>query len=86
MNLGDLFFIICKVCGSLWHQGRGRKQVDNADSKCKHINLFPDNKIQIFSDGNDDYKSTLPEYYVETCVDYGQIIKIRESGKMVDKI
>lgn len=39
---------------------------------------FQDNKIQIFSDGNDDYKSTLPEYYEETCVDYGQIIKIRE--------
>jgi hypothetical protein len=47
---------------------------------------FPDNKIQIFSDGNDDYKSTLPEYYAETCIDYGQIIKIREGGKVVDKI
>jgi hypothetical protein len=34
---------------------------------------FPDNKIQIFSDGNDDYKSTFPEYYAETCVDYGQL-------------
>jgi hypothetical protein len=47
---------------------------------------FPNKKMQIFSDGNDDYKSTLPEYYAETCVDYGQIIKIRESGKVVDKI
>jgi len=47
---------------------------------------FPDNKIQIFSDGNDDYKTTIPEYYAETCVDYGQIIKIRENGKVVDKI
>jgi len=47
---------------------------------------FPDNKIQIFSDGNDDYKTTIPEYYAETCVDYGQVIKIREGGKVVDKI
>ncbi|GAG15765.1 unnamed protein product, partial [marine sediment metagenome] len=31
---------------------------------------FPDNKIQIFSDGNDDYKYVLPEFYAETCIDY----------------
>ena len=47
---------------------------------------FPDNKTQIFSDGNDDYNSIIPEYYATTCVDYGQLIKIREKGKVVDKI
>ena len=47
---------------------------------------FPDVKIQIFSDGNDDYTSTIPEYYAESCVDYGQLIKIRVGGKVVDKI
>ena len=47
---------------------------------------FPDAKIQIFSDGNDDYTFTIPEYYEGTCVDYGQLIKIREGGKVVDKI
>jgi len=47
---------------------------------------FPDVKIQIFSDGNDDYTSTIPEYYAESCVDYGQLIKIREGGKVIDKI
>ena len=47
---------------------------------------FPDNNIQIFSDGNDDYKTTIPDYYAETCVDYGQLIKIKEGGKIVDKI
>jgi hypothetical protein len=35
---------------------------------------------------NDDYTSTIPEYYAETCVDYGQLIKIREGGTVVDKI
>jgi len=30
---------------------------------------FPETKIQIFSDGNDDYTSTIPEYYEETCVE-----------------
>ncbi|MCZ7357842.1 MAG: IS1 family transposase, partial [Candidatus Methanoperedens sp.] len=40
---------------------------------------FPNNKIQIFSDGNDDYVFTLLEYYADTCIDYGQIVKIREN-------
>jgi len=47
---------------------------------------FPNNKINIFSDGNDDYEYTLPEYYANTCIDYGQVIKIRENGRVVDKI
>lgn len=47
---------------------------------------FPNKKIQIFSDGNDDYVFTLPEYYADTCIDYGQIVKIREKGRVVDKI
>ena len=46
----------------------------------------PENKIQIFSDGNDDYTYVLPEYYPETCMDYGQLIKIREDGKVINKI
>jgi hypothetical protein len=44
---------------------------------------FPDMKIEIFSDGHDDYTNTIPEYYAETCVDYGQVIKKREGGKIV---
>jgi hypothetical protein len=47
---------------------------------------LPGNKIQIFSDGNDDYTYVLPAYYPETCMDYGQLIKIREGGKVIDKI
>ncbi len=46
---------------------------------------FPNEKIQIFSDGNDDYEYTLPKCYADTCIDYGQVIKIREKGKVVDK-
>jgi hypothetical protein len=46
---------------------------------------FPDQKIQIFSDGNDDYKYILTEYYADTCMEYGQVLKIRENGKVVEK-
>jgi len=47
---------------------------------------LPDDKVQIFSDGNDDYEYVLPEYYPNTCMDYGQLIKVRKGGKVVDKI
>jgi len=46
---------------------------------------FPEDKLEIFSDGNDDYTYVLPEYYADTCIDYGQLIKIQENGKLVCK-
>ena len=46
---------------------------------------FPDNKIEIFTDGNTDYEYVLPEFYAKTCINYGQLIKIREKGRVVDK-
>jgi len=46
---------------------------------------FPDSKIKIFSDGNDDYTYVLREFYADTCMDYGQLIKIREKGRVIDK-
>jgi len=46
---------------------------------------YPDNKIEIFTDGNDDYISVLPKYYDNTCINYGQIVKIKEGGKLVKK-
>lgn len=46
---------------------------------------FPDNKIEIFTDGNDDYVYVLSDYYANTCIDYGQLIKIREKGRVIDK-
>ena len=47
---------------------------------------FPDNKIEIYSDGNDEYTSTLKDFYCETCITYGQLIKIKKSGRLVEKI
>ena len=45
----------------------------------------PNNKIEVFTDGNDDYTYVLPEYYADICINYGQLIKIREKGRVVDK-
>ncbi len=44
------------------------------------------NKLKIFSDGNDDYAFTLPQFFKTDCINYGQLVKIREKGKVVDKI
>jgi IS1 family transposase len=47
---------------------------------------FPDNKLEIFSDGNDDYEYVLPEYYAKTCINYAQLIKVKKGGNVIDKI
>lgn len=43
-------------------------------------------RLEIRSDGNDDYVYVLPEFYRTDTINYGQLIKIRESGRVVDKI
>lgn len=43
-------------------------------------------RLNIFSDGNDDYTFVMPEFFKKDCVNYGQLIKIREKGKLVGKI
>jgi len=67
-----------------WTQETCKEMIEKLFSRAELP--FPNNKIQIFSDGNDDYVFTLPEYYADTCIDYGQIVKIREKGRVVDKI
>ena len=44
------------------------------------------NRLSIYSDGNDDYTFTLPEFTNKNCINYGQLVKIREKGRVVDKI
>ena len=43
-------------------------------------------RLKIFSDGNDDYTFVMPEFFKRDCINYGQLIKIREKGRVVDKI
>lgn len=44
----------------------------------------PNNRIEIFTDGNSDYTHILPKYY-PTFMNYGQLIKIREKGRVVGR-
>ncbi|MBI5881108.1 IS1 family transposase [archaeon] len=43
-------------------------------------------RLEIRSDGNDDYTFVLPEFFRTDTINYGQLIKIRESGRVVDKV
>ena len=41
--------------------------------------------LEIFTDGNDDYAYVLPKCFQVGFVDYGQLVKIREHGRVVGK-
>ena len=44
-----------------------------------------ENKLEALSDGNFEYETTLPEYFPVDCMNYGQIIKVKKDGKIVEK-
>ena len=46
----------------------------------------PENKLNIFSDGNDDYTKVISENYDTSCVNYGQKIKSRNGKKVIPAI
>ena len=43
-------------------------------------------KIEIYSDGNDDYNGVLQEYYHKDCLCYGQKVKSRNGEKIIPAI
>lgn len=43
-------------------------------------------RIDVFSDGNDDYAVVLPEFFRRDTINHGQLVKIRESGRVVQKV
>ena len=43
-------------------------------------------KIEIYSDGNDDYTTVLPEYYNNDCLCYGQKVKTKDGKKIFPAI
>lgn len=43
-------------------------------------------KLVIYSDGNDDYTCVLPQLFDTRCIRYGQVVKIREKGRVVGKV
>mgnify|MGYP001608977993 CR=1 FL=1 len=44
------------------------------------------NHLKIFNDVQMDYTVVMPEFFEKDCIDYGQLVKVRERGRVVDKI
>jgi len=44
-----------------------------------------ENKVTVLSDGNDQYATALLEIFEEDSINYGQMIKTRENGRVVGK-
>lgn len=81
MKRGSYLFVAYSV--GKWTQETCRRMMEKL---FRSVELpYPDNRIEVFSDGNTDYGHVLPDYCIEPCIDYGQLIKIREGGRVVDK-
>jgi IS1 family transposase len=44
-----------------------------------------DNKVTFYSDGNDQYTNALIKCFDTTAINYGQLIKERENGRVIGK-
>ena len=51
--------------------------------RCK--NPTAENKATFYSDGNDQYVNSIEKYYNIDTVNYGQLIKVKENGRVVRK-
>lgn len=76
------YFLVAFAIGK-WTQETCREMIFDV---ARRVKLLHDNeRIQFFSDGNDDYTYVLPDYFQVENMDYAQLIKIRENGKVVGK-
>jgi len=51
--------------------------------RCK--NPTKENKATFYSDGNDQYINSIEKYYDTETVNYGQLVKVKENGRLVRK-
>ena len=77
-------YLLASFSVGKWTQETCRAMFEKLTLETKTPSLSE--KLQVFSDGNDDYTVVLPEYYPVAFVDYGQLVKIKKRGKLVGKI
>jgi hypothetical protein len=66
-----------------WTQKTCAEMIQKLSSVTKKPSCF--DMLTVFTDGNDDYTFVLPKYYPLGLVDYGQLVKIKERGRLVGK-
>ncbi len=76
------YFFVAFAVGK-WTQETCREMV--FDLRTRVEIPFGEKRIQFFTDGNDDYTYIFPNYFRIDNMDYGQLIKIREKGRVIRK-
>jgi hypothetical protein len=66
-----------------WTQNTCSEMIQKLSEVTKKPSCF--DMLNLFTDGNDDYTFVLPKYYPLGLVDYGQLVKIKEHGRLVGK-
>ena len=68
----------------------GKKRQETCDkltrklcARCK--DPTKENKASFYTDGNPQYTSSIQKYYDTDTINYGQLVKIRENGRLVRK-
>lgn len=77
----SLFFAAFAV--GKWTQDTCEKMIEKLRKAIKTPNKK--SRLRIISDGNDDYESVLARKFSADVLDYGQLIKHREKGRLVWK-
>jgi len=66
----NTYFFVAFSVGK-WTQETCRRMIEKLSERTDHP--FPHTKIEIFSDGNDDYTYVLPDYYADFCINYASL-------------
>lgn len=66
-----------------WTQNTCSEMIQKLSEVTKKPSCF--DMLNLFTDGNDDYTFVLPKHYPLGLVDYGQLVKIKEKGRLVGK-
>lgn len=57
-----------------------------ADFKCSLRHSRKGEKVEVFTDGNDDYTYALPNFFMVKRLNYAQLLKIRDAnGRLIRK-
>jgi IS1 family transposase len=77
------YFFVAFAVGK-WTQETCRRMVEQIPGRFAPLSEAEE-KATFYSDGNDDYTYVLPRFFPVEKLEYGQLVKIRENGRVVGK-